>query len=263
MSNSVRLSNLDDFITPSQKCVNPLFSDKKRGWGYENSSASAGGGLVLELEPDEPFRGATAEPEMQQQQQRRRPDLIKSTTKQTATITLNDCLACSGCITSAETVLIQEQSIDRFRAALASSELYDVVIVSISPQSRAALSDIYSFSPADMQFMLTAFLVGIGVHKVVDAAIGEDVAIIESRAELLARVKPTLRKQQTFQQEQKGSSWNRPPTSVAVSSTTQIDHETRKLVPVEPLICQSIPMLVSACPGWVCYAEKVEKQSCI
>ncbi len=64
-----------------------------------------GGGLVLELEPDEPFRRATAEPEIQQQP--RRPDLIKSTTKQTATITLNDCLACSGCITSAETVLIQ------------------------------------------------------------------------------------------------------------------------------------------------------------
>ncbi len=44
MSNSVRLSNLDDFITPSQKCVNPLFNDKKRGWGNENGSASAGGG---------------------------------------------------------------------------------------------------------------------------------------------------------------------------------------------------------------------------
>ncbi len=44
-----------------------------------------------------------------------------------------------------------------------------------------------------------------------------------------------------------------------MSSTTQMDHETRKLVPVEPRICQAIPMLVSACPGWVCYAEKVKK----
>ncbi len=108
MSNSVRLRDLDDFITPSQKCVNPLFSDKTRGWGNENGTTSAGGGLVLELEPDEAIRETTLGPEVQQQQQqRRRPDLIKSTTKQTATVTLNDCLACSGCITSAETVLIQ------------------------------------------------------------------------------------------------------------------------------------------------------------
>ncbi len=47
---------------------------------------------------------------------------------------------------------------------------------------------------------------------------------------------------------------------VAVSSTTQVDHKTGNLVPVEPQICQSVPMLVSACPGWVCYAEKVGKQ---
>ncbi len=104
MSNSVRLGNLDDFITPSQKCVNPLFSDKKKGLGNENGSA--GGGLVLELESDEPYRGGTAGLEIQEQKQRR-PDLIKSTAKQTATITLNDCLACSGCITSAEAVLVQ------------------------------------------------------------------------------------------------------------------------------------------------------------
>ena len=30
-----------------------------------------------------------------------------------ATITLADCLACSGCITSAETVLIEQQSADQ------------------------------------------------------------------------------------------------------------------------------------------------------
>lgn len=29
-----------------------------------------------------------------------------------AAITLSDCLACSGCVTSAETVLIQQQSVD-------------------------------------------------------------------------------------------------------------------------------------------------------
>ncbi len=105
MSNSVRLRDLNDFIAPSQKCVNPLFSDKTGGQDNENGSASAGGGLVLQLEPDEVVQETTAGPETKKQQIR--PDLIKLTTKQKATVTLNDCLACSGCITSAETLLIQ------------------------------------------------------------------------------------------------------------------------------------------------------------
>lgn len=33
-------------------------------------------------------------------------------TLQKATITLNDCLACSGCITTAETVLVSQHSAD-------------------------------------------------------------------------------------------------------------------------------------------------------
>ena len=36
-----------------------------------------------------------------------RPDLIKASKEsQTAKVSLSDCLACSGCVTSAETVLI-------------------------------------------------------------------------------------------------------------------------------------------------------------
>lgn len=35
-----------------------------------------------------------------------------------AVISLNDCLACSGCITSAESVLVQQQSLDKFLSLL-------------------------------------------------------------------------------------------------------------------------------------------------
>lgn len=35
-----------------------------------------------------------------------RPDLIKSDVDKIASVSLQDCLACSGCVTSAETVLI-------------------------------------------------------------------------------------------------------------------------------------------------------------
>ena len=44
-----------------------------------------------------------------------KPDLIKAKGEgQTAKVSLSDCLACSGCITSAETVLIQKHSTEEF-----------------------------------------------------------------------------------------------------------------------------------------------------
>ena len=43
-------------------------------------------------------------------------------------VTLNDCLACSGCVTSAETVLLEHQSIEELQVALADPQ--KTVIVS-------------------------------------------------------------------------------------------------------------------------------------
>lgn len=49
-----------------------------------------------------------------------KPDLIKASNTQTAKVSLDDCLACSGCVTSAETVLITQQSAGKLREAVAS-----------------------------------------------------------------------------------------------------------------------------------------------
>lgn len=53
-------------------------------------------------------------------------------------VSLNDCLACSGCVTSAETVLLQHQSLKEFIAKCTDPDV--TVVVSISPQSRASLA---------------------------------------------------------------------------------------------------------------------------
>lgn len=57
---------------------------------------------------------------------------------QAVKVSLNDCLACSGCVTSAETVLLQHQSLKEFVAKCADPDA--VVVVSVSPQSRASLA---------------------------------------------------------------------------------------------------------------------------
>lgn len=67
-------------------------------------------------------------------------------------VSLSDCLACSGCVTSAETVLMDQQSADEFTAALATVRRgggagsdagtgYEMAVVSIAPQvKRCTLS---------------------------------------------------------------------------------------------------------------------------
>ena len=64
---------------------------------------------------------------------RRKASTVEESSAKVATISLNDCLACSGCVTSAEAVLISSQSIDTFQRLVASGE-FDQVVVSVSPQ---------------------------------------------------------------------------------------------------------------------------------
>ena len=57
----VKLAQVDDYITPSQSCI--------------------------------------------------QPKIMKPSEKEKATVSLNDCLACSGCLTSAESVLVEQMSV--------------------------------------------------------------------------------------------------------------------------------------------------------
>ncbi|KAH7094194.1 iron hydrogenase [Auriculariales sp. MPI-PUGE-AT-0066] len=59
---------------------------------------------------------------------------------QQAQITLNDCLACSGCITSAESILVAAQSGEEVLNATRSLPEDHVVVLSVSPQTLAALA---------------------------------------------------------------------------------------------------------------------------
>ncbi|NXG83383.1 NARFL factor, partial [Stercorarius parasiticus] len=134
-----------------------------------------------------------------------------------AKITLNDCLACSGCITSAESVLITQQSHEElckmlnFNKTAAPNER-KLVVVSVSPQSRASLAARCKMGVLETAKKLTAFLKS--VHYVFDTTFSRNFSLLESQQEFVKR----FRKQS----------------------------EDKK----------ALPMLASACPGWICYAEK-------
>uniref|UniRef100_A0A453LTF8 Iron hydrogenase large subunit C-terminal domain-containing protein n=2 Tax=Aegilops tauschii subsp. strangulata TaxID=200361 RepID=A0A453LTF8_AEGTS len=131
-------------------------------------------------------------------------------------ISLKDCLACSGCITSAETVMLEKQSLDDFVTRINSGK---TVIVSVSPQSRASLAALFGLSQSQVFRKLTALFKSMGVKAVYDTSSSRDLALIEACNEFVSRYKLSQ-----------------------LSSDKEVG--------------TSLPVLSSACPGWICYAEK-------
>ncbi|CAH3188973.1 unnamed protein product [Porites evermanni] len=198
-SGALQLTDLDDFITPSQECIKPVKVEKKPGQLAK-----------IKIEDDGSYVQLSEGGE--------------KTKLQRAQITLNDCLACSGCITSAESVLITQQSQEELYKIIANNqklakdgtvEGQKVIVVSVSPQSRASVAAKFRLSVAETAKKLTKFFKDLGVDYVFDITFSRDFSLAESQREFVQRMK---------------------------------DHQSGQK--------NGIPMLASACPGWVCYAEK-------
>ncbi|XP_022877886.1 protein NAR1 [Olea europaea var. sylvestris] len=148
------------------------------------------------------------------------PGKVKTTPKEVQNepvkISLKDCLACSGCITSAETLMLEKQSLEEFLSNLSEGK---AVIVSLSPQSRASLAVHYGLSSLQVLTKLTTFFKSLGVKAVFDTSSSRDLTLIESCNEFITRYE-----QRNITNEEKSKS--------------------------------PLPMISSACPGWICYAEK-------
>ncbi|KAK4759709.1 hypothetical protein SAY87_022840 [Trapa incisa] len=183
-SATIQLGDLNDFIAPSQSCIVSVKGRK--------------------LTPAK----RTDQPEVY--------IAPKQVPAEPVTISLKDCLACSGCITSAETVLLEKQSLDEF---LANINKGNAVIVSVSPQSRASLAVHFGISSLQVLKKLVTLFKSMGVKAVFDTNSSKDITLIESCKEFVTR------------------------------------YEQSKIIGGEngelPL-----PMLASSCPGWICYAEK-------
>ncbi|NXN97243.1 NARFL factor, partial [Rhinopomastus cyanomelas] len=192
-SGVLQLADLDDFIAPSQECIKPVQVEKKPGKAAAKIRIETDGSY-FEIDQD----GGAQKLEK-------------------AKITLNDCLACSGCITSAESVLITQQSHQELCKTLAFNKTaapgeQRLVVVSVSPQSRASLAAKFQLGVLDTAKRLTAFLKG--VHFVFDTTFARTFSLLESQREFVRR----------FRRRSEDK--------------------------------QALPMLASACPGWICYAEK-------
>jgi len=141
-------------------------------------------------------------------------------------ISLHDCLACSGCVTSAETVLLEQQSVDQFQQML--SDPGKEVVVTLSNQSIASLAHNAGLSPGELARRVAGALKARGARAVFDISVAAKIALTENLAEFVRRVGAD-----------KGGN---------VAGVDEAEREG------------TLPMLTSSCPGWVLYVEKTHPQ---
>ncbi|KAI0356294.1 iron hydrogenase [Trametes cingulata] len=221
-SGALTLTDLNDFITPSQACIKPVEQTNKPEPQDAGAAATQiqvdSSGSYYEVSANAPSAGQSGEGTKQ-----------KLTT---AEISLNDCLACSGCITSAESVLITMQSHTEVLNVLQnnpppSSPEHKVPVISIAPQSLASLAASISSTSSQTISLLqvlrrvSAFCrSALGFAHVYDTTFARHLSLLEHAKE--------------FTERKNGG-------AVGVDGGR-------------------LPMLASACPGWVCYAEKTHAE---
>ncbi|EKM54461.1 uncharacterized protein PHACADRAFT_185384 [Phanerochaete carnosa HHB-10118-sp] len=214
-SGALTLTDLNDFITPSQACIKPV--EQTNGIVPERD----GGAASTEIRVDSTgsyYEVSASDPKADSGTQRK---------LQTAEISLNDCLACSGCITSAESVLISMQSHTEVLNFLANNPediclSHKVPVISIAPQSLASLAASISSSskaqPVSLQQVyrrVEAFCTKVlGFQHVYDTTFARHLALLEHTRE--------------YKERKRGDG--------------------------------QLPMLASACPGWICYVEKTHAE---
>ncbi|KAK2097204.1 Cytosolic iron-sulfur assembly component 3 [Saguinus oedipus] len=254
-----------------------------------------------------------------------------------AKVSLNDCLACSGCVTSAETVLITQQSHEELKkrgtmplwrgnrreaSTAAAPGQQRLVVVSVSPQSRASLAARFQLNPTDTARKLTSFFKKIARSfdlTFESSAFAQKTSVFWLRTfsklglaaswDFLADVIEAL--SLGLCQVQSGQlwwssavcpawGWGRPrltrlqcpaagcPASLGMKGLDLVvaftgNHRVQPFIPVREgwvhfvfdtafsrnfsllesqrefvrrFRGQALPVLASACPGWICYAEK-------
>ncbi|KAI5369941.1 Putative Iron hydrogenase, large subunit [Septoria linicola] len=210
MSAILSADDLNDFINPGVACIKPVETLPKQ------QPPPDGANPYEVTTEDKVDAGSLAPP---------------------AQISLTDCLACSGCVTSAEAILVSLQShaevldtLDRYHElplpseqAMTAEQVREhgkIFVASISPQARASLAATYNVSEREAGHMISQLLSGpLGLRSggkhcsgfawVLDTNVMRNMTLV-----------------------------------AAADEVDQIQQGQKK------------PVITSACPGWICYAEK-------
>lgn len=163
MSAILSADDLNDFIAPGVACIKPV----------DTAALPEAGEVEIQIDKDgNPLDISKIDG--------------KATALSPAQISLADCLACLGCITSAEEVLVAQHSHDELLKAL--REGSKQFVVSISHQSRASLAHAFGFLVEDMDRLLVHFFTNqLGFKYVVGTALGRKLSLLQESQQMIQR----------------------------------------------------------------------------
>lgn len=167
LSGALTISDANDFLAPAAACVLPL-----------------GGGAVAAVAPARPAPpGSVLAPIVP-------VGAAASGGTAVAAVSLSDCLSCSGCVTSAETVLLAATNLEHVRASLleggAGDDVY--VVAALSQQAVASVAVELSIGLQRAAGVLAAFFKGsLRVDAVVDLAFARHLVMEEAAREFVRR----------------------------------------------------------------------------
>ncbi|KAM3581024.1 Cytosolic Fe-S cluster assembly factor nar1, variant 2 [Umbelopsis sp. WA50703] len=134
------------------------------------------------------------------------------------------------------------------------------IVISMSPQSRASIAAKYGISPMQAHGKLTQFFKHqLGAHYFFDTSFSRDFSLVESAREFVERYRDYIAKggeqieaarleqEEKEQAEESANGKTRQRRRRARAG----DGDANGTVTLDEM-----PMLASACPGWICYAEK-------
>ena len=294
------LDEIDDYLAPSQACINPLFQpkdEKKKKQDVDNSmggtspggTGSIGGNVVIPRRKRRTVRRVAVDGgggHVPSTTTANTTSAISSSILSNGSSTskkdedpvkasMADCLACSGCVTTAETVLLeQEHSLDKLRAKCleqSRNQNHVVRVLTISPSSWADLfrhlnMSTTTSSTTDVQQIqrkvVTLMNQIINVNLVIDGMLALQWSLDESAKEFCEMYTSTKRNGIPTTTAKRITI---PDPSIPIDST-QTTYYTNGTAIIknnnEQPFQNSLPLVSGSCPAVVCLVEK-SKQSLV
>lgn len=164
MSAILSADDLNDFITPGVACIKPppqpIVSQQ-----HNSTTKKSNDGIEVEINSLEVSKDVN--------------------NLSPAQISLADCLACSGCITSAEEILVAQHSHQELLKAL--DEHNKVFVASVSHQSRASLATAYNLRVEDIdRLLINLFVNQMGFKSVVGTSLGRKLSLINESYNIIS-----------------------------------------------------------------------------
>ena len=255
-SSSVLLDNVDDYLAPSQACINPLFQPPtKSDNDVQNSEKKTSPAVVVPRRRRRRTVNITSTPSVENSINSSPLSNDKKDPEKVVKASIVDCLACSGCVTTAETVLLEQQhSLESLRKRLLSSNAAQIRAITVSPNSWADMCRHWGFSSSDetCQKMTTLLNQILQAQIVIDGNLPLQWTWLDEAQEFTELYKQQQGKRRDIQVL--------PPSSAVNFSETlyyQTDGSTRTVNNnQDEHNVRSLPLISGSCPALVCLVEK-------